>query len=192
MKKGLWIIVTIASITIIVVAILWIIREQTTPTGLIPEGESEKEVIEDPKEIENPNRKVSISGTIQLVNDESIGSDHYASGSFNKIVFVGDAQTQVLENVPPPKICAGDEVWVALDIIVKRINAVGDISISIDGRLYEGTSCDTDDIDGTYSTTFTVPKNTTKETSFTIKNTAEKFSDDKADITLTVYNGPAL
>lgn len=156
-----------------------------------PEPEPEPE----PEPVENPRRKISISGTIQLLNDETFGSDHTASASFNRIVFINDAQTLVLEKVPPPKPCAGREVWIALDITVKRINTEGDISISIDGRLYEGkrwNECEDEDLDGTYSTTFNVLKNTTEITSFTIMNTEERWSDDKADITLTIYNGPDL
>ena len=150
-----------------------------------PEGDGK------PTPVENPDRLVSISGTIQLEDYESFGSNEHASGSFNKIVFVGNAQPTVLENVPPPTICAGDEIWAALDIKVTRINVVGDVSISIDGRLYEGTDCSNTDLDGTYSTTFTVPKGTTIAKSFTIWNTSEDEPEDKADISLTVYNGAA-
>lgn len=156
-------------------------------------GDLSVEILMVKEDIVNPNRRVTISGAIQLRDDEILG-DEYASDSFTKIVFVNDTQPQLLVKVPPPKPCAGKEVMVALDILVIRINEAGDIRIDINGRLYEGTessNCNDYDLDGTYNTTFTVPPNTTKEKSFTIWNTEENVPDDKADITLTVYNGPA-
>ena len=180
-NKLLWIGLP-TSIIILILFIWWIIwGVQPEPVTIEDEGE---EVV-----VENPDRMVSISGTIQIVEDD-YGSDDVVSGSFNKIVFVGNAQPQVLETVPPPKICV-DEVWVALDIIVIRSNEAGDIRIDITGYLYERWNCNNTDLDGITSTSLTVPPNTTKVKSFTIRNTAEKGSDDKADITLTVYNGPA-
>ena len=180
-NKLLWI--GLPSSVIIIILIIWWLYSGGYWGTPVSEENGEEVVVE------NPDRMVSISGTIQILEDD-YGSDDAASGSFNKTVFVGNAQPQVLETVPPPKICA-DEVWVALDIIVIRSNEAGDIRIDIKGYLYEGWSCNTNDLDGITNTSFTVPPNTTKVRSFTIRNTAESFSEDKADITLTVYNGPA-
>lgn len=182
MKTFFLIIGSIASIAIIVFVTLWVTRAQKPAP--IPDPVPVEEDIEIPIP---PDRKVSISGVIRVEDDD--GSRRpFATDDFNYTVFVGNAQPQVLVKIPPPKVCAGEEVWVALDIIVTRINVDGDISISINGRLYEGTDCDNTDLDGTYSTKLTVPANATKEIRFTINNTDEQYSDDKADITLTVYN----
>jgi uncharacterized Zn-binding protein involved in type VI secretion len=144
-----------------------------------------------PLPVENPDRMVSISGTMRLEDYESFGDNEHASGSFNKVVFVGNAQPSVLENVPPPTICAGDEIWAALDITVARVSAAGDVSVTVNGRLYEGTDCSNTDLDGSYSGTFTVPKGATMSKSFTMWNTSEDEPQDNAEVTLTVYNGNA-
>ncbi|PER84887.1 hypothetical protein CN498_23385 [Bacillus thuringiensis] len=137
------------------------------------------------------NRFVSIAGAIQVQDYETFGPNEHASGNFSKVLFVGDTQPQAFATVPPPKICAGGEIWPAFDLTVSRVNTAGDINISIDGKLYEGTSCDTTDLDGSNNTTFTVQAGTTISQNFTMWNTDEGNSDDKANITLTVSNNPA-
>ncbi len=161
----------------------------TTLTGCCPDWVIPEK--EPPKPVGKPDRMVSISGTIQLQDYETFGDNEHASGNFNKVTFVGSTQPQAIENVPPPKICAGGEIWAALDIKATKVNAAGDVSISVDGRLYEGTSCDTTDLDGNFSNTFTVPAGTTMTKSFSMSNTEEEEPEDKADITLTIENSVA-
>ena len=170
----------------ILILIILLVMIRFLGSGSEPPDKEGEEV-----KVENPDRMVSISVLAELEDYETFGSNEYATVSFNRIVFVGNAQPQVLEQVPPPLVSVGDEIRVELDITITRINAAGDISISVEGRLYEGISSNTSDLDGTNSTQFQVPADTTMSKSFAIWNTSEDEPEDRADITLTVYNSPA-
>ncbi|MGM1049416.1 MAG: hypothetical protein ACQEXX_25225 [Bacillota bacterium] len=136
------------------------------------------------------NRSVSIAGTIHVQDYETFDDNEHASGYFSKTLTVDDAHPQASENVPPPKICAGGEIWPAFDLTVSLMNQAGDVNISIDGKLYEGSSCDTTDHDGSHNSSFIVRADTQVRYSFNMWNTAEGNPKDKADITLSVRNSP--
>ena len=134
------------------------------------------------------NRFISISGTIQVQDYETFGDNEHASGNFTKTLFVGDAQPQAFAEIPSPKVCAGGEIWPEYKLTVSRVSQAGDVNVTVDGKLYEGTSCDTTDLDGSTSQTFTVQPNQTITHSVHMSNTDEGDPDDFANLTLTVAN----
>lgn len=136
-------------------------------------------------------RQVSLSGTLRLQDYETFSDNEHAAGNFNHVVTLNGYQPTEFAQIPSPKICAGGEIWAALDMTVTRINEVGDVIVIVEGHLYEGSSCGTTDLDGTYSTRFYVSAGRTAVKQFTIWNTDEDQSEDKADITLTVFNDSA-
>ena len=140
-----------------------------------------------------PNRFVSISGTIQVQDyePEPFADNQHASGNFTKTLFVGDAQPQAFAEIPPPKICAGGEIWPEYKLKATIVSQAGDVNVTVDGKLYEGSSCDTLDEDGSNSVTFTVQANQTITHTVYMSNTAEGDPEDNANLALTVANLPS-
>ncbi len=139
------------------------------------------------------NRFVSISGTIHVQDyePEPFSDNEHAHGNFTKTLFVGDAQPQAFAEIPAPKVCAGGEVWPEYKLTVTRVSQAGDINITVDGKLYEGSSCDTFDHDGSANQTFTVQPDQTISHTIHMSNTAEGDPEDFANLTITVANLPS-
>ncbi|MGM7722149.1 hypothetical protein [Metabacillus sp. Hm71] len=139
------------------------------------------------------NRLIAISGAIHVQDyePEPFADNEHAHGNFTKTLFIGDAQPQGFTEIPSPKVCAGGEIWPEYKLTVTRVSQAGDVNVTVDGKLFEGDSCDTTDHDGSASQTFTVQPNTTITHTIHMSNTDEGDPEDFADLTLTVANNPS-
>ncbi|MFF3062185.1 hypothetical protein [Streptomyces sp. NPDC057909] len=102
-----------------------------------------------------PSSLVTLSGSFSVVDDDStiFGSSYeYASSSFRQ--YLGTGPTHPYEYGADIKsACAGGEVYGTVSAKVTRSqHEDGSVYVKFYGRLFEGSSCSTDDIDGTYFT----------------------------------------
>lgn len=126
--------------------------------------------------------KISYTSVMNIVDHENFGSNEKAK-VINSDIFILDNSKKTHQAFFIGK--CGGEVRIELKINFKQ-NTNGSISINESAKLYEGTSTNSSDLDGTASKSLTISKNTTKKVKFRVKNTDE--GGDYADITLTVTN----
>ena len=130
-------------------------------------------------------RRVTINAHMELTDDETFGSNEHNSGDKSGEVVVTNGSPQEIINMVTT---AGGEMRVELPISVQAM-ANGDTRATGQSKLYEGTSEQTDDLDGTLDTDFLIPRDGFVSKSYTIRNTDE--GGDFAVITLTASNFPA-
>lgn len=125
---------------------------------------------------------VSISGVMDITDDE-VFSDERATVPFNATVVVGP---NLGTTTYVAKGCAGGEVRVEVTVVVvHKPTVLAEIRPTI--RLFEGTSCSSNDLDGSLTPArFTLANNGVATLTQTVRNTAE--GGDKATVTLTVRN----
>jgi hypothetical protein len=83
--------------------------------------------------------------------------------------------------------CVGDEVRVRVQARAELSTVYKDwVLIKVNAFLYEGTSCNTTDLDGTKSMSFWIPANTSRGQAMTVHNDDE--GGDYATITLKMTN----
>lgn len=126
--------------------------------------------------------KVRYTSTMNIVDHETFGSNERRTVR-NSGIFLLDSSKKTNQLFFIGK--CGGEVRIELKITFKQ-NASGSISIKEYAKLYEGTSTNSSDLDGTASKSVTVAKNQTKTVTFRVRNTAE--GGDYADISLNVTN----
>lgn len=134
--------------------------------------------------------RVTISGTIQVQDYEQFDDNEYASEQFTNHLTLSDANPQEFMKIPPPRVCAGGEVRPEYEIKATRIPGTGEIQITVEGRLYEGTTCGTTDVDGGLFEQFNVWPNQTENREFHMRNDDEEEPEDYASIELSVNNVP--
>ncbi len=130
-------------------------------------------------------RRVTINAHMDLTDDETFGSNEHGSGDKSGEVVVTNGSPQEIINMVTT---AGGEMRVELPINVQA-HGNGDAKATGTAKLYEGTSEQTDDLDGTLDVDFLIPRDGFVSKSFTIRNTDE--GGDFAVITLTASNFPA-
>lgn len=127
-------------------------------------------------------RRLSVSAAMQLTDDETFGSNEHSEAEKS-----GDA---VLTNDLPQKVLtlvdgAGGEMRVELVLTAKaKIN--GDVLVDGVAKLWEGTSEQTDDLDGDESFQVLVPRDSFTSQDITVRNEDE--GGDFADIQMTFNN----
>jgi hypothetical protein len=146
------------------------------PQGLGPNGDGVPEV----------RRKVVCSGTMHITDDETFGSDEY-----------GDASSPPLEavvtNESPGEVLpgfvgrAGGEVRVEVKLTALARNS-GDVTVTGKVLLFEGTSTETNDLDGQVDVNITVPRDQIRSYSVQVVNQAE--GGDHAELLLNFSNFP--
>ena len=126
--------------------------------------------------------KVNYSSVMNIVDHETFGSNERSRVS-NSGVFLLDnsKKTNTLFFIGR----CGGEVRIELTIEFKQ-NSNGILAIKESAKLYEGTSTNSRDLDGTASKTTSVGVNQSKTIVFKVRNTDE--GGDYADISLLVRN----
>jgi hypothetical protein len=127
-------------------------------------------------------RRLTASAKIFGVDDETFGSDEYGRAEYTREIVLADSQPQ---NVLHMECRWGGECRVELDLTGQMMDN-GDVRISGNALLYEGTSESTGDLDGRTDFTALVPRGKTVSSSQTVKNTDE--GGDYANITITFNN----
>lgn len=128
-------------------------------------------------------RRVVASAHMDITDHETFGSNEHASADGQSEGFVTNSSTpsSFLRLIGK----AGGEVRVELELNVSATTG-GDARISGKTKLFEGTSTESDDLDGTTDIDFTVPRDGIITQAINVRNTDE--SGDFADIRLTVTN----
>ncbi len=130
-------------------------------------------------------RRVTVNAHMDLTDDETFGSNEHNSGDKSGEVVVTNGSPQEIINMVTT---AGGEMRVELPINVQA-RSNGDTKATGTAKLYEGTSEQTDDLDGTLDVDFLIPRDGFVSKSYTIRNTDE--GGDFAVITLTASNFPS-
>lgn len=135
-----------------------------------------------PAPVPQVSRHVIISASMYITDDETFGSNEHgrAEGRDERWVDSWDPQG-VMQLIGK----AGGEVRVEL-AAAAAIRPDGSVRVVIDVKLFEGTSEETNDLDGTVSTTQIVPVDQVTQIPIRINNTDE--GGDFADLTLTISN----
>jgi hypothetical protein len=130
-------------------------------------------------------RRVIISATIDGFDDEALSAPELGHEEVSHETILSDFQPQ---NVLKTELRWGGECRVELRLIGQQTD---DGAIRIDGnaKLFEGSSEDTDDLDGEIDFTFVVPPGKTVTNEQTVTNEDE--GGDYADIKLKVLNAAA-
>lgn len=127
-------------------------------------------------------RRVVASAHMEITDDETFGSNEHGSA---------DNQTEgFVDNTFPRTLLAligkaGGEVRVELTLDATATTE-GDVQISGTAKLFEGTSEESDDLDGTTQINFAVPRDGFISQAITVRNTDE--GGDFSDIRLIVSN----
>jgi hypothetical protein len=130
-------------------------------------------------------RRVLVSATIDGFDDEVLTAPELGHQELAQETILSDYQPQ---NVLKMELRWGGECRVELHLIGQQAE---DGTIRIDGnaKLFEGSSEDTDDLDGEIDFTFDVPAGETVVDEQTVMNEDE--GGDYADIKITVANKQA-
>lgn len=127
-------------------------------------------------------RRVTVSATIDGVDDETFGSNEFGHAEFTRETILGDAQPQ---NVMGMQCRWGGECRVELNLTGQMLDN-GDVRVSGVALMFEGTSESTGDLDGRSDFTFLVPRGKSISNSQRVDNTDE--GGDSATINMTVNN----
>jgi len=85
------------------------------------------------------------------VDDDSTifgSSFEYASGTFQRSVYMGPRIGDNWDAVGNTTTCAGGEVHAVLQSTTERMDDFGDVTVHVIGSLYEDSSCYSEDLDG--------------------------------------------
>lgn len=129
-------------------------------------------------------RKLNISGQVKVLDDETFGKSPSKTVPFNESITLDDDQ---LEEVVSKSVGVGGEVRGELEIRAQLLNS-DRIRVYIDMWLYEGTSENTQDLDGEKHFNFLLlPERSVSKTD-TVYNTDEWNCDDYIRVTFTAKN----
>jgi hypothetical protein len=135
---------------------------------------------------EKVRRKVIVTAAMAIQDEENFGSNEHASANgSNEAVLTQDVSAGVLEVIKR----MGGEIRVELRAFAMAL-ANGDVKVRCRAELFEGTSENTDDLDGVEEHTFLVPRDGSVSPNFRVRNTDEG-DDDFADISLHFINRAA-
>jgi len=128
-------------------------------------------------------RRVIASAHMDIIDSENFGSDERGSADQQAEVFLSNKQPRGLMFLVGK---AGGEVRIELNLNASATTE-GDVQITGDAKLFEGTSEESDDLDGTTPVNFTVPRDEIlTNVPINVRNTDE--GGDFANIILTVNN----
>jgi len=131
-------------------------------------------------------RRVVIDATISVTDDETFGSNEHASGGKHGEAIVTHLLPQEL--ITMVQTCGG-EVRIELRLNAQTTTSEEDVIVTGDILLYEGTSEQTDDLDGQESVNFIIPRDSSTRKSYTVRNQNE--GGDFAVVTMTAVNSAA-
>lgn len=127
-------------------------------------------------------RTVTGSASMDLTDHETFGSNEHNSGSATAEVVLSSEQPGEVMNFI---VKAGGEMRVEFRLTGAVKNS-GDVILSGNAKLYEGTSEQTDDLDGQEDVSILVPRDGFRSFSITVRNTDE--GGDFADIRANFSN----
>lgn len=119
---------------------------------------------------------------MEITDDETFGSNEHGRADGQSEGFINNKFPRTLLELVRK---AGGEVRIELALDASATTE-GDVRISGTAKLFEGTSEESDDLDGTAPINFTVPRDEFIDQPITVRNTDE--GGDFADITLSVSN----
>ena len=127
-------------------------------------------------------RRLTASGYISGVDDETFGSNEYGNASLTRETILSNSQPQ---NVLDMECRWGGECRVELTLVGQVLDK-GDVRVNGTAKLFEGTSESTGDLDGRRDFVVLVPRGKNASHSVRINNDDE--GGDYADITVTFNN----
>jgi hypothetical protein len=135
-----------------------------------------------PGTVNIPTRKITAGAVIRAVDDETFGNNDETTAEL--------ARTQLLSSVNPiilleMEVKVGGELRVELRLDAS-LSANGDAIIEGDTKLFEGTSEESNDLDGEKQFTVLVPAGAAERKEFTIRNEDE--GGDFAEVKLNFTN----
>ncbi len=131
-------------------------------------------------------RRVAASAHMEITDDETFGSNEHGAADNQTDGFVTNRFPRSLLVLTGK---AGGEVRVELKLDASVLSPEGDISVNGTVKLFEGTSEESDDLDGTADINFAVPRDEVMNQIIHIRNANE--GGDFADIRLLVSNSAA-
>jgi hypothetical protein len=136
-------------------------------------------------------RRVRVFGTIKVTDTEDFGSDEVDTFTVDEYVDVEpnteanpDAAGKILLDW---QRCTGDEVLARFRIDVDLDQNNRSVKLAYDSRMFEGESCNNDDLDDTTNGTLTVVEDGSKSLSYVMDN-EEWGGEDTIQVNLTVEN----
>jgi len=129
-------------------------------------------------------RRIVMNGSVRIVDDEWF-SDEVCTASFSRTADVNESNPS--EFLEYSKGCGG-EVRAELHLDAQAMNN-GDVRMTGNAYLYEGTSENTTDLDAQKAVNFLVPANNFKTHVIRLVNN-ETFGGDTVDFKLIVANFP--
>ena len=127
-------------------------------------------------------RRLTVSASINGVDDENFGSNEYGSASLIRETILSNS---VPQNVLDMECRWGGECRVELSLVGQILDNK-DVRITGTAKLFEGTSEDTNDLDGQKDFVVLVPRGKTAFHNERVKNVNE--GGDYADYKLTFTN----
>lgn len=131
-------------------------------------------------------RKVVCSGSMHITDDETFGSDEHADASSPPLEAVVSNESP-LEVLPGFVGRAGGEVRVEVKLTALARNS-GDVTVTGKVYLFEGTSTETNDLDGQVDVNITVPRDQFRSYSTQVVNQDE--GGDHAELVFNFSNFP--
>jgi LGFP repeat len=126
-------------------------------------------------------RRVTLSVHLDITDDEIFSNEYGHADKTLEYFISNDQPGQTLSVVGK----AGGEVRVVLTLIAKAVPS-GDIRVEGEAELYEGTSDESNDLDGTTNISFVVPRDSFVQQSYTVRNEDE--GGDFANINISANN----
>jgi hypothetical protein len=135
-------------------------------------------------------RQVRIHGTIKITDTEDIGSDEVDTFSFDEVVELqpntpqtpGAAHAQVTW-----QRCTGNEVLAKFRFELDLDQHDRSVTVASFSKMFEGASCDNDDLDDTVNRTTDVPENGSAGLVY-VSDNEEPGGEDTIHVNLTIDN----
>jgi hypothetical protein len=130
-------------------------------------------------------RLVTIDGWMFILDDEWEQDDETGTFDFYRTARLDPSHLSADIHIEE---CVGDEVRVEIDFELFLLSDRTSVYADVTAKLYEGTSCDTDELEDTETTAFAVPEDQSRTESIHLYND-ELGGGDYADIEFIITNG---
>jgi len=130
-----------------------------------------------------PPRRIEVSGELFVLDHDSASENEVGTRSFKKSgsIRLGGADA----SFTTIRKCVDEEVR-AVVVVSVEVELDGTAVVEADMKLYEGSSCRTNDLDGSGTLRFRVAPGTEEVETKTVRNTDD--GGDRIDLTITVSN----
>jgi hypothetical protein len=136
-------------------------------------------------------RKIRVQGTVKITDTEDFGSDEVNVWTFDESVTL-EPNTTTSPNLAEVTFdgwtrCTGGEVRARVKFTARLNEHDRSAEVTLISRMYEGTSCDDDDLDSTTTKLLVVPEDGSKSVNYLMEN--EEFGgEDTIRVILTITN----